>query len=433
MAIYINREAPESGIASLLAMQGTRGDTELVHMTKPEVKSLASTGLMSLNNTTGLPEFGLGSSLSKIFKSDLMKTLLPIAAGVAFPALLGPALAGGLGIGSTAAGALAGGLGTTVGGLATGQDAEKAITSGLLSGGLSYGVGSAFPQTFGIKGGGVGDVTPTSHMGALESSGGMSSGPLAGSTDTFVPDIASRGAELAKTSTGVQDLIPTSEQFMDTVLSEKSILPAVSSLGGAALGGMYDEEYKSTEFPQRPGYERQPVEYKYDLLEEGPLKGLTPRQIREQLEKGGVGKFYGPSEGSEVFTETISTPSSSPVSAITPHYLGQKLNIMAAEGGLIGLAEGGSPAFEGQIPGQGHGMQDNVLMPINDRGGIAAVSPDEYVVPADVMSMIGNGSADNGAKAMDDFIADFRTIKYGRPEQPPQTNPRGALQSLMRT
>jgi hypothetical protein len=422
MAIYINREAPESGIASLLAMQGTRGDTELVHMTKPEVKSLASTGLMSLNNTTGLPEFGLGSSLSKIFKSDLMKTLLPIAAGVAFPALLGPALAGGLGIGSTAAGALAGGLGTTVGGLATGQDAEKAITSGLLSGGLSYGLGSAFPETFGLgeKAAGVAtdapkDLLPSEAWRAID------------------PPLDQAGAELAKTSTVAQDLIPTSEQFMDTVLSEKSILPAVSSFGGAALGGMYDEEYKPTEFPQRPGYERQPVEYKYDLLEEGPLKGLTPRQIRKQLEKGGVGKFYGPSEGSEVFTETISTPSSSPVSAITPHYLGQKLNIMAAEGGLIGLAEGGSPAFEGQIPGEGHGMQDNVLMPINDRGGIAAVSPDEYVVPADVMSMIGNGSADNGAKAMDDFIADFRTIKYGRPEQPPQTNPRGALQSLMRT
>ena len=78
-------------------------------------------------------------------------------------------------------------------------------------------------------------------------------------------------------------------------------------------------------------------------------------------------------------------------------------------------------------------MQDNVLMPIKEKGGIAAVSPDEYVVPADVMSMIGNGSADSGAKAMDSFIADFRTMKYGRPEQPPEINPKGALQSLMKT
>ena len=101
------------------------------------------------------------------------------------------------------------------------------------------------------------------------------------------------------------------------------------------------------------------------------------------------------------------------------------------QGGLIGLATGGNPAFEGQVPGQGHGMQDNVMFPITQKGGIAAVSPDEYVVPADVMAMIGNGSADAGANQMDDFIADFRTMKYGRPTQPPQMNGRGALQSLM--
>ena len=100
-------------------------------------------------------------------------------------------------------------------------------------------------------------------------------------------------------------------------------------------------------------------------------------------------------------------------------------------GGLIGLATGGNAAFEGQIPGPGHGMQDNVHMPIMQDGGIAAVSRDEYVVPADVMSMIGNGSADAGAGAMDDFIAKFRTAKYGRPEQPPEINTRRALQSLM--
>jgi hypothetical protein len=101
------------------------------------------------------------------------------------------------------------------------------------------------------------------------------------------------------------------------------------------------------------------------------------------------------------------------------------------QGGLIELAIGGNPAFEGQVPGQGHGMQDNVMFPITQKGGIAAVSPDEYVVPADVMAMIGNGSADAGANQMDDFIADFRTIKYGRPVQPPQIDGRRALQSLM--
>ena len=63
MAIYINRNAPESGIASLLAMQGNRGDTELVHMTKPEVNMLRGTGRMSMNRETGLPQFANGNSI----------------------------------------------------------------------------------------------------------------------------------------------------------------------------------------------------------------------------------------------------------------------------------------------------------------------------------------------------------------------------------
>ena len=89
--------------------------------------------------------------------------------------------------------------------------------------------------------------------------------------------------------------------------------------------------------------------------------------------------------------------------------------------------------FAGKVPGQGHGMEDNVVMPILDRGGVAAVSPKEYVVPADVMAMIGNGNADDGAKEMDGFIEDFRMVKYGRPTQPPEMNGRSALQSLMKT
>ena len=58
------------------------------------------------------------------------------------------------------------------------------------------------------------------------------------------------------------------------------------------------------------------------------------------------------------------------------------------------------------------------------------MSPKEYVVPADVMAMLGNGNPDNGANAMDDFISDFRTKQYGRDKQPPQTNAPKELNKL---
>jgi len=61
MAIYLDRKKPNSGLANFLATRGRHGDTELVHMTKPEVKRLMNTGLMTLNPRTGLPEMFVGS------------------------------------------------------------------------------------------------------------------------------------------------------------------------------------------------------------------------------------------------------------------------------------------------------------------------------------------------------------------------------------
>ena len=108
---------------------------------------------------------------------------------------------------------------------------------------------------------------------------------------------------------------------------------------------------------------------------------------------------------------------------------------MAMEsGGLIGLAGGGG--FSGQVPGQGHGMEDNVYMPIverqeGDRVGTLAVSPDEYVVDAHTMSALGNGNADAGAKVMDQTVKNIRQKAYGSGEQPNEISGLAALQPLI--
>ena len=52
---------PLQGLSNLMKLQGRYGDTELVHMTKPEVKGLASLGILTTNPNTGLPEAFLGS------------------------------------------------------------------------------------------------------------------------------------------------------------------------------------------------------------------------------------------------------------------------------------------------------------------------------------------------------------------------------------
>ena len=83
----------------------------------------------------------------------------------------------------------------------------------------------------------------------------------------------------------------------------------------------------------------------------------------------------------------------------------------------------------GYVGGEGHGMEDNQMFKIKG-GGLAALSPKEYVVPADVMSGLGNGNPDDGAEKMDEFISDFRKEKYGRDQQPPEMDGRKELEKL---
>ena len=103
-------------------------------------------------------------------------------------------------------------------------------------------------------------------------------------------------------------------------------------------------------------------------------------------------------------------------------------------GGLMRLAVNNE--FSGQVPGRGHGMQDNVYMPIverkaGDRIGTLAVSPDEYVVDAHTMSALGNGSADAGAEVMDTVVKNVREKAYGTTQQPNEISGLAALKPMM--
>jgi len=71
---------------------------------------------------------------------------------------------------------------------------------------------------------------------------------------------------------------------------------------------------------------------------------------------------------------------------------------------------------EGMIEGLGGGMDDNIMGKIGNQSPIA-VSPGEYIVPADVVSMLGDGSSDNGSDKLDDMLDRVRTEKTGSTKQ----------------
>jgi hypothetical protein len=128
----------------------------------------------------------------------------------------------------------------------------------------------------------------------------------------------------------------------------------------------------------------------------------------------------------------LSTSKGLPMDALMPSL---KTPVTAETGGgLMNLMM--RDLFSGQVPGRGHGMQDNVYMPIVERQagnqvGTLAVSPDEYVVDAHTMSALGNGSADAGADVMDQVVKNVRQKAYGTTQQPQQINGLAALRPMM--
>tara|TARA_R100000152_G_C6779933_1_gene212078 strand:- start:984 stop:2501 length:1518 start_codon:yes stop_codon:yes gene_type:complete len=108
-------------------------------------------------------------------------------------------------------------------------------------------------------------------------------------------------------------------------------------------------------------------------------------------------------------------------------------------GGLLGVATGsrfaGPQEFSGMVPGDGHGMEDNVYMPIVDREqgkqvATLAVSPTEYVIDSHTMAALGNGNPNEGAKVMDQKIKEIRQEAYGTTKQPNQIDGARSLESL---
>jgi hypothetical protein len=71
---------------------------------------------------------------------------------------------------------------------------------------------------------------------------------------------------------------------------------------------------------------------------------------------------------------------------------------------------------EGMLKGPGDGMDDRI--PAKVQGGHdVLLANNEYIVPADVVSALGNGSSDAGAEQMDKMLDRIRTAAHGKSTQ----------------
>jgi len=382
MAYGQNMNAPMSGLMGLAAMKGRMGDNTLVHVNPMELKALnamAGPGGLTQNPSTGLPE---------AFK---IKDILPILGGIAGAALLGPAAAAALGkIGITSAGAATGvatGIGTTGGALLKGDSLKEAAAQGLGSG-LTAGI-----MTPG-SGGGVGQeaISQLSESSAQEL--GKTGLEKYGQQvfQSGVKDVAGQGlTETAKFG-----------------LQQAGLKGIAGGAAGAALSNpaMY-------EMPKEPTY-TPPSTVPYTERTQTASKEDIDRYIRQG---GSTPQFfnYSPTQ-------------------IPAQFGGMR------EGGSMGdapttyMAQGSNEGmFSGMVKApEGDGMSDNVAFEVVGDPEIkqAMLSPDEYVIDAQTVSLLGNGSSDAGAKELDKFRRLMREKGTGREAQQNQINAAKELRRL---
>ena len=88
-------------------------------------------------------------------------------------------------------------------------------------------------------------------------------------------------------------------------------------------------------------------------------------------------------------------------------------------GSLGGYAAGGNPRL---LNGPGDGMSDSIPATIGHKQP-ARLADGEFVVPADVVSHLGNGSTDAGAKHLYAMMDKVRAARTGNKKQSKQINP----------
>jgi hypothetical protein len=131
-----------------------------------------------------------------------------------------------------------------------------------------------------------------------------------------------------------------------------------------------------------------------------------------------VGTGTGTGTGTATGTGTGAATNASGVANLLPVPDPSKPVVKAAEGGLMSFAKGGNNYLRGRTDG----MADKLNTSIDNRQA-AKLSHGEFVIPADVVSHLGNGNSDAGAEKLYQMMARIRKARTGNPRQGKRINP----------
>jgi hypothetical protein len=431
----------EGGLASVaqnLADKGRKGDSMLVHMTPDEVAGLQALaqqmgGSLTINPQTGLPE------------ANIFKKLLPMALGFA----LGPA---GFGVFQSAL--------TT--GLAVG--AGYTLATGSLQQGLAAGLGAYGGSNLGtgLQAAGTADAATSAAASDAASSGLQVAGGAGGAAaEAAMVDPTALHPDLAGTIT------PSGSSVFDLSPPANYSVAAPGAAEGVSLG---TKSGFQASLPEVSSVSLTSADPTATSFETGLGGGVTPTAPPATPGSAltGAERYFGDKATSDLAAERYAARTGSTLGTSLMQTLGGATLQSAAEeqeavkaqqaaidekrerrkrlaeevarqtlgrvtvrsGGLMQLAGGGMSYMEAggttgptgaprEVVGNGDGMSDSVPADIE---GVqeARLADGEFVIPADVVADIGNGSSDAGSKKLYDMMDRVRKARHGTTEQPPE-------------
>ena len=215
--------------------------------------------------------------------------------------------------------------------------------------------------------------------------------------------------------------------------------PYMTAFGGLTLAQMLKEQNKYG-VPTTTSVNNNPpknLNYAYNnatpmnlnrSYADGGSVNLNTSPIKQQLNgisTGGNDMFPQPGLHSNQYANPASTPVpgnvlSAPTDTPVDPYTGQQKmaaggitqsNTYAAGGNLGGFSDGGR-----MLKGPGDGMSDDIPASIGHKQP-ARLADSEFVIPADVVSHLGNGSSDAGAKKLYQMMDKVRMARTGTKKQ----------------
>ena len=262
-----------------------------------------------------------------------------------------------------------------------------------------------------------------------------------GAVDKGIASLDKGLTNAGNTFTGAKNLIGLG----DISASEAAKLAAKTGINPMTMAGMtlygetslaaLDEQRKFLEESKRANAISQ-AEYDAALGEINRQRDYADKMVRENPFNPNPNRdvsigdtFYGRTGGDENFYARALDPTSSLYAAggqvddeLGGDYSAMGMDQGNLQKGLFGLgyAEGGTPKF---LSGGGDGMSDSIKATINGSQP-ARLADGEFVIPADVVSHLGNGSSKAGAKQLYSMMDKVRKARTGNPKQGKQINPR---------